>query len=295
MGQTSFMIRMKSHFVEGHGGVRLHVREAGREGGPAMLFLHGWSQSWMSWLKQMEDAALASRFRLLAMDLRGHGSSGRPVEEAAYQENRPWADDVKAVLDALGVRQVVPVGWSYGGSVVLDYLTVHGMERVAGIVLVAPAVLFSKEDYGRWYGPGLLENAAGARSPVLEENISAMRGLLDACLVRPVDRDWFEVQLAASMVVPPHVRGAMTRKRLDHEALLRRIDIPVLLVHGLDDRVVRSSVSRELAGWISRVRMELRPGTGHCPFTEEVDWFNAALADFVMSISADGMSESGQG
>ncbi len=287
------MIRMKSHFVKGHGGMHLHVREAGRKDGPAILFLHGWSQSWMSWLKQMEDVALASRFRLLAMDLRGHGMSGRSADDAAFMENRPWADDVRAVLDALDVRQVVPVGWSYGGSVVLDYLSAWGTERVAGIVLVAPAVLFFKENYGRWYGPGLLENAAGARSLILEENISAMRGLLHACIARPVDSEWFEIQLAASMVVPPQVRGAMTRKRLDYEALLRRIDIPVMLVHGLKDRVVLSTVSRTLAGWIPRVRTELRPGTGHCPFAEEAGWFNAVLADFVTDPQAG--RESGQG
>ncbi len=281
------MIRMRSHFVEGHGGVRLHVREAGREDGPAILFLHGWSQSWMSWLKQMEDAALASRFRLLAMDLRGHGSSGRPVEEAAYRENHPWAGDVRAVLDALNVRQVVPVGWSYGGSVVLDYLSHHGLERVIGIVLVAPAVLFSKEDYGRWYGPGLLENAAGARSSDLAENIAAMRGLLHACIARPVDREWFEMQLAASMVVPPHVRGAMTRKRLDYEMLLRQIDIPVLLVHGLADRVVLPAVSRTLSEWLSGARLVLCPGTGHCPFAEEPQRINALLAGFVTGVQGE--------
>ncbi len=280
------MNRMESHFVEGHGGMRLHVREAGRRDGPAILFLHGWSQSWMSWLKQMEDAALTSRFRLLAMDLRGHGMSGRSVSDAAFTENRPWADDVQAVLEALGVAEAVTVGWSYGGSVVLDHLSAWGSERISGIVLVAPAVLFSKDDYGRWYGPGLLENAAGARSADLAENIAAMRGLLHACIARPVDPEWFEIQLAASMVVPPHVRGAMTRKRLDYEALLRRIDIPVMLVHGLEDRVVLPSVSRTLAGWIPRVRMELRPGTGHCPFAEEPAWFDAALADFVTGLHA---------
>ena len=288
------MIRMKSHFVKGHGGMRLHVREAGKRDGPAILFLHGWSQSWMSWLKQMEDAMLASRFRLLAMDLRGHGMSGRSADDAAFMENSPWADDVQAVLATLDVPEVVLVGWSYGGSVVLDHLSIWGTERVSGIVLVAPAVLFSKADYGRWYGPGLLENAAGARSPDLMENIAAMRGLLHACIVRPVDPAWFEIQLAASMVVPPRVRGAMTRKRLDYETLLRRIDIPVMLVHGLEDRVVLPAVSQTLAGWIPRARTELRPGAGHCPFAEDPEWFNAALADFVMGLSVDGEPGAGR-
>ena len=289
------MIRMESHFIEGHGGMRLHVREAGRSDGPAILFLHGWSQSWLSWLKQMEDAALASRFRLLAMDLRGHGMSGRTAEDAAFMENRPWADDVQAILSALDVSRAVLVGWSYGGSVVLDHLSTWGTKRVSGIVLVAPAVLFSKADYGRWYGPGLLKNAVGARSADLGENIAAMRGLLHACIVRPVDPEWFETQLAASMVVPPRVRGAMTRKRLDYETLLRRIDIPVMLVHGLEDRVVLPAVSRTLAGWIPRVRMELRRGVGHCPFAEEPERFNAALTDFVTGLqAADRLGETGR-
>jgi non-heme chloroperoxidase len=62
------------HAVSGGGGLRLHVREWGKPHGPAILFIHGWSQNHLCWARQYESP-LADEFRLVAYDLRGHGMS----------------------------------------------------------------------------------------------------------------------------------------------------------------------------------------------------------------------------
>src|SRR4051812_43263342 len=69
---------MRTHTVAGGGGLRLHVREWGKPDGPAILFLHGWSQNHLCWRHQYESA-LAGEFRLVACDLRGHGMSEAPL------------------------------------------------------------------------------------------------------------------------------------------------------------------------------------------------------------------------
>ena len=78
---------MKVHRVTGGAGFRLHVREWGEPGGPPILFIHGWSQSHLCWKLQYESF-LAQEFRLVALDLRGHGMSDAPLESAHYTEGQ---------------------------------------------------------------------------------------------------------------------------------------------------------------------------------------------------------------
>jgi len=269
---------MKHHMITSPDGPRLHVAEAGNPDAAPILFLHGWSQSWLAWSMQMEDARLSAHFRLLAADLRGHGQSDAPRGADHYQANAPWAEDVHAIIQALGLRDVTLVGWSYGGSVICDYLGAHGTAAVRAVNMVAPAVLFAKGEAGKWYGPGLLNHAAGGRSRDMQEAIGAMRGLLHACFVRPVPRAYFEIQLAASMLTRPDVRGAMVRKELAYEALFARLDIPVLLSHGEADQVVLPAVSRALARMIPHARLSSHANTGHCPHAEAPGRFNGELA-----------------
>lgn len=126
-------------------GVRLNVVESGNPRGPAIVFVHGISQSWLSWIAQLADPALRARYRLVAFDLRGHGASegsqvavdgdGVPLPalaDAAYNDGNAastaalWAGDLQAVLAGLGLSTPTVVGWSYGAAVVLDHIGARG-------------------------------------------------------------------------------------------------------------------------------------------------------------------------
>jgi len=89
---------MKVHNVIGGAGLRLHVREWGKGAGPSILFIHGWSQCHLCWRGQYESP-LANDFRLVAVDLRGHGRSDAPLEPEHYDDAQLWADDIAAVID----------------------------------------------------------------------------------------------------------------------------------------------------------------------------------------------------
>ena len=124
---------IEHHMVTGGGGARLHVVETGNSGGRPLVFLHGFSQSWLAWQRQMRST-LADDYRLVALDLRGHGRSDKPA--AGYADTALWAEDVAAVLRELMLEQPVLIGWSYGTIVILDYLRVFGEDSVAGIGIV---------------------------------------------------------------------------------------------------------------------------------------------------------------
>src|SRR5262245_56522427 len=124
-------VAMNIHSVKGGGGVRLHVREWGDAAAPPILFIHGWSQNHLCWRRQY-DSGLASHFRLVALDLRGHGMSEGPSKQEEYQNERLWADDIAAVIDQLNLKHPVLVGWSYGGFIICDYVRAYGQNAIAG-------------------------------------------------------------------------------------------------------------------------------------------------------------------
>lgn len=89
---------MKSHMVRGGGGTQLHVIEVGNAARPSIVFIHGLSQCSLSWIRQL-NSDLADNYRLVAIDIRGHGLSEKPREGDA--DSRQWADDVRAVMETL--------------------------------------------------------------------------------------------------------------------------------------------------------------------------------------------------
>jgi pimeloyl-ACP methyl ester carboxylesterase len=124
---------MKHHTITGGDGVQLHVVETGNPGGRPILFIHGLSQCWLAWARQL-NSDLADRYRLLAMDMRGHGLSEKPRD--GYADSRLWADDVAAVLRALTLDRPILCGWSYGPLVILDYVRHYGEEALGAMTFV---------------------------------------------------------------------------------------------------------------------------------------------------------------
>ncbi len=79
---------MKTHRITGGGGTKLHLVETGNPSGRPILFIHGVSQCWLVWSRQL-SSDLADDYRLVAMDMRGHGLSEKPRD--GYTDSRPWA------------------------------------------------------------------------------------------------------------------------------------------------------------------------------------------------------------
>jgi pimeloyl-ACP methyl ester carboxylesterase len=196
-----------AHEILGGGGLKLRAREWGNPGGPALLLIHGWSQSDLCWLNQVRGD-LAGTFRIVTFDLRGHGLSDKPPRPEQYADGQLWADDVAAVIDQTGLEQPTLVAWSYGGYIVADYLRAYGDALIGGINLVGAAVILRPPAFDH-IGPGMLENAPEMCVPDLFANTAATRRFLRACTSRPLNNDELAAALAWNMVVPPAVRGAL--------------------------------------------------------------------------------------
>ena len=269
--------RMKVHIVRGGGGLRLHVREWGKPDGPAILFIHGWSQNHLCWTKQYESS-LADEFRLVAYDLRGHGMSEAPLEPEHYTDATLWADDVAAIIDQLRLDRPVLVGWSYGPFVICDYLRAYGQDRVAAVNFVEGAVKLGEAAFGTLIGPGFLDTFVDATADDLPTNIGAMRSFVRACLSRPMSNDDFETAICWNVVVPAAIRANLAAREIDCDDVLRALEVPLIVTQGRADSVVLPAMAAHVLAACPTADASWYEGVGHEPHLEEPERFNRELA-----------------
>src|SRR5215207_10438776 len=227
---------MKSHTITGGGGVRLHLVEAGNYSGRPILFIHGFSQCSLAWSRQM-SSDLADDYRLVAMDMRGHGLSDKPRE--GYDDARLWAEDVAAVLQALSLEHPVLCGWSYGALVILDYIRHHGDDRIGGIHFVDAITKLGSEAALSVLAPEFLSLVPGFFATDVEESVRSLESLLRMCFAQEPSAAELYLMLGYSVSVPPYVRQALFSRSFDNDDLLPKIRKPVLVTHGADDAVVK--------------------------------------------------------
>lgn len=271
-------------------GVVLSVAEAGPRDAPAVLFLHGIGQSLTSWRRQLESP-LAQRLRLVAMDLRGHGDSGKPSAPEAYRRACQWADDVRVVREALGLERPVLVAWSFGGLVAMNYVRCEGARSLAGLALVATAG-------GRLVAStpaGPTPAASASRdmtSPDLRLNLAGARTFARLMTATPPDAAWEAETVAALLKLPAYVRRAMgseqvgpTGERITtNEDLAARLTLPMLIVTGGKDALSDgTALAAAYRAAFADARVLTYAESGHSPFAEDAGRFNADLESFVVN------------
>ncbi|MBN9745573.1 MULTISPECIES: alpha/beta fold hydrolase [unclassified Amycolatopsis] len=263
--------------VTGAGGVRIALRVEGPENARPIVFVHGWAQSAAAWSAQLADPALSGQFRLVAMDLRGHG--GSDVPDSGYDDPAQWAGDLAAVLDFAGPDAIV-VGWSYGGLVIADYLREHGTARLGGIVLVGAITEIGRKREGGATGPIMRAALPAALSDDAEVAIPALVEFTRAQATPKVPGAYAQAMLGSSLSVPPAVRGALFRRDIGSGDVLAAVDKPALVVHGSADGVVDPSAAEYSAGKIPGAVLRWFVEAGHLPFVEEPEDFNSVLRRF---------------
>jgi non-heme chloroperoxidase len=269
-----------THTVRSGDGLRLHVREWGNPAGPPILFIHGWSQNHLCWTKQV-GSPLAQEFRLVALDIRGHGMSDKPLEAEHYTDPQRWADDIAAVIKALRLDRPVLVAWSYGGFIICDYLRAYGQAAIRGINFVGGAVTLGERAIGTFIGPGFFEPFPGATAADLPTNIAAIRGFLRGIFHTQPSQDDFEVALCCNIVVPTQVRAALAQRQIDSDDVLSTLELPVLVTHGRHDNVVLPAMASHILSTGPTTEPSWYEDAGHAPFMEDPGRFNAELAAFV--------------
>lgn len=276
---------MQRRSLTGGGGLTLSVLDSGARAGLPIVFIHGFSQSALSWKHQLESA-LADRHQLVALDLRGHGESDKPLEAAHYTDSGLWAEDVAALIASIGAPQVLLVGWSYGGLVVCDYLRRFGAQQVAGVAFVSAVTKVGAPEAMALLGPKLTCHIPALFSHDATEAVRTLGQFVRDCEAAPLSDSAFYETLGFNCATPPAVRLGLFSRQLDNDDVLASLQRPVMLVHGSEDAILLPAGSQHIKALLPAASLHAIPGVGHAPFREAPEVFNRLLADFAATVGS---------
>ena len=270
--------------VAGAGGVPLNVVMTGNRAGRPVLFVHGIGQSYLAFDNQFRST-LRQSLLLVAFDLRGHGNSGKPWNSEAYSDRALWAGDLDNVIRALGLRDPILVGWSYGTLVVLDYVRVHGTQGVGGIVLTGAYGGLTQPGAPQPPAPQFVRLREDLASADLDRKWRAAHAMVRYLTARPMPAPWTERAAAISLLLPQSARVGMYLQAFDNTDLIPALQtVPMLLMIGGKDASARESDGRQLVAALPRARLEMYPADGHSLFVERPERFNRHLSGFVAAL-----------
>lgn len=268
---------MDTLMVTGDEGIRLHVTDAGKRAGKPIVFIHGLSQCSLVWSRQL-SSDLTQSFRLVAMDIRGHGLSDKPRD--AYGDSRFWANDVHAVIRQLELVEPLLVGWSYGGVIMSDYVACYGEDEIAGTNWIGAVCRLGEPLVaGGFLGERFLAAVPGLFSESVDESVNALDRLIDLCIPSGISAEERYLLLGFNVVVPPHVRQGLLSRNVDNDAVVGRMSKPMLLSWGEEDAVVLPAMRDHIADLVQHAQVSTYPEVGHAPFWEASERFNRELRD----------------
>lgn len=270
-----------SRYADLPGGIRVHYEDVGDPAKPAIVLLHGYGDSFLTWQPVVDR--LKGDFRLIVPDMPGHGLTEAPADFVASQQS------FEAVLDALttkiGLKRFALAGNSMGGGVAWQYALDHP-DKLSGLILVDaagwPAETMTKPPLafrvmmsrpGRWY----LQHMETV--PITAQALKGDFHNPDLATRSFVER-WVEVQRAPGhrrilMSVQFGAGGAATKDKL------ARITVPTLILHGRDDHVIAPASAEKFKDAIAGSELVLYPDAGHLPQWEQPDRTAKDIGSFV--------------
>jgi pimeloyl-ACP methyl ester carboxylesterase len=246
-------------------GVTLAYIDTGNPTGPPVVLIHGYTDNARDWVPVLPY--LSKRFRLILVDIRGHGKSSKP--ECCYTR-LDFAYDIKLLLDALSIGRADVVGHSLG-SIIAQTFAEYWPERTDRVVLISSTG-------GRPPGssaPPQFDYAAEIRK--LKDPIDADSPFMIAWWdsPTPVDPEFIRRQRRDSAAIPLAVWLAVLDEGLptatayaDLQSTLPRLKAPTLLIWGSKDPIMDEPVRKTLKDALPGAEVKIFEGLGHNPFWE---------------------------
>ncbi len=261
--------RLASRFLELPRGERVRLVEGGDVSAPLVLFVHGWGAS-AYFYRKLLPVVVEQGFRVVAMDLRGHGGSDKPRDETLYT-SAAMADHLESVIDALGVSQLALVAHSLGGGVALD-VACRRPDRLSSLTLLAPVGLATLRFVGlaRFFTPGAATSLVQYAVPPWSVPVAlrALNGTLGDFAIRDVDEYWAPTgDPAFGWALRTLLHRFRLEPRGDDE--LAALRMPVLTLLGGQDLLVRATESAARVRTLPNAQAQVIARAGHV-LAEEV-------------------------
>jgi pimeloyl-ACP methyl ester carboxylesterase len=251
--------------------VTLHYAEQGDQAEEAIVFLHGYSDSWFSFSRVLP--LLSPEYHAFVPDQRGHGESERP--ECCYTVD-DFAADVDAFMDAVRIEEAILVGHS-GGTLIPPRVAVSYPHRVSRLILIGSAIMGHNNEAM----VGLGEEVRALEDPIPPE---FAREFQESTIYNPLPEEFLEKVVSESLKLPARVwRDYMERVILtpDHAARLGEIDVPTLILWGEQDAMFSREEEEQLARTIPDATLKVYPETGHAVHWERPEEVVRDLEEFM--------------
>jgi len=285
-------VKLKHRYAD-LGDVRLHYVEAGE--GPLVLLLHGFPQFWYEWRHQI-PALAETGFRVVAPDMRGYNLSDKPPGVGAYRV-QVLVRDMERLILACGEQTAAVVGHNWG-AIVAWFAAMRYPERVGRLAilnvphparfmdgLLSPQQLLRSSYVFFFQIPWLPEEVIRAG------NFTLLRSVLRRDPVRPGALTAEDIERYTEAMARPGVLTAtlnyyraLLRHPRDTQALLGRIEAPVLVIWGEKDRALSRWLADPPLPWVPNLlRVERLPEASHWVAEDRPREVNALLLDFLRS------------
>ncbi|MBJ8481201.1 alpha/beta hydrolase [Acinetobacter pittii] len=272
-------------YVTTKDGVEIFYKDWGPRDAQVLFFHHGWPLSSDDWDTQLLFF-LKEGFRVVAHDRRGHGRSNQ-VWDGHDMDH--YADDVAEVVKHLNIKNAIHIGHSTGGGEVAHYIARHGQENVKKAVLVSavPPLMVKTENNPEGLPKEVFDDL---QNQVLTNRAQFFRDLPsgpfygfnrpDAKPSEGIIANWWRQGMTGS--AKAHYDGIVAFSQTDFTEDLKKITIPVLVLHGDDDQIVPYKTSGvKSAELLPNSQLKIYPGFSHGMLTVNHEVINADLLAFI--------------
>ncbi|WP_151744904.1 alpha/beta fold hydrolase [Acinetobacter calcoaceticus] len=265
--------------------VEIFYKDWGPRDAQVLFFHHGWPLSSDDWDTQLLFF-LKEGFRVVAHDRRGHGRSSQ-VWDGHDMDH--YADDVAEVVKHLNIKNAIHIGHSTGGGEVAHYIARHGQDNVKKAVLVSavPPLMVKTENNPEGLPKEVFDDL---QNQVLTNRAQFFRDLPsgpfygfnrpDAKPSEGIIANWWRQGMTGS--AKAHYDGIVAFSQTDFTEDLKKITIPVLVLHGDDDQIVPYKTSGvKSAELLQNSQLKIYPGFSHGMLTVNHEVINADLLAFI--------------
>ncbi|TCD02174.1 alpha/beta hydrolase [Pedobacter frigidisoli] len=253
--------------------------------GQPIVFHHGWPLSGDDWDTQMMFF-LSQGYRVIAHDRRGHGRSG---QSSQGNDMDTYVADIAELTTALDLKDAIHIGHSTGGGEAIRYVAKHGMGRVAKAVLISavtPIMIKGESNPEGVPMPIFDEIRKGtgfSRSQYYHDFTTAFYGYNreGAKVSEGIKNNWWRQGMMGS--VKAHYEGIKAFSESDFTEDLKRVEVPVLVLHGEDDQIVPFHQAPKAAKLLQNGTLISYPGFPHGMPTTEAETINRDILSFINS------------
>ncbi len=269
-------------FFKTSDGINLHYRIAGK--GKSIILVHGWAMNSHVWKYQVDE--LSRDFQVIAVDLRGHGKSAFSFQPSAFSLFNIFVQDLKGLVDSLGIKKIIPAGWSMASFIIARYYFKYP-EDVEKLIFIGGTPRFVSEN-------GYPHGQHKTMIKRLKQNLKRdyKKHIKDFCGKFFMSGEEIEKNRSAEIekilfnddFPPPEETAFQTLYSLINDDIrnrLKDIKAPVLIVHGDIDKICPTGAGRYMAGEMQDSKLVILKGAGHAPFLTQPEKVNKEIKEFI--------------